>query len=126
MRSTKKSVLSRVFRSAQLSPVRYIFGVSCSSLGILLSGIPFYASYRIIRVFLLASLKQTAVHPGDVWLWAAVTVGSKTAPAEPLSAESQPARRAPFHAAHSRQRKQTTGALSPIDRMVSRTASPRR
>lgn len=76
MRETKKSVISRVFRSAQFSPGRYIFGVSCSSLGILFSGIPFYTSYQIIRLFLLAPLEQTAVHPSDVWMWAAVTVGS--------------------------------------------------
>ena len=76
MRSTKKSVLSRVFRSAQFSPGRYVLSVSCSSLGILLSGVPFYTSYRIIRLFLMASLQQTAVPAGDVWLWAAVTVVS--------------------------------------------------
>ena len=76
MRSTKKSVLSRVFRSAQFSPGRYVLGVSCSSLGILLSGVPFYTSYRIIRLFLMASLQQTTVPASDVWLWAAVTVVS--------------------------------------------------
>lgn len=76
MRETKKSVISRVFRSAQFSPGRYIFGVSCSALGILLSGIPFYTSYRIIRLFLLASLEQSSVHPGDVWMWTGVTAGS--------------------------------------------------
>ena len=54
----------------------YIFGVSCSAISVLLSGVPFYTVYRIIRVFLLASLEGISVNSGEVWTWGAITVGS--------------------------------------------------
>lgn len=76
MKETKKNAVLRVFRTARCSPGRYIFGVTCSSLSVLLSGVPFYTVYRIVRLFLTASLEGTAVHFSDVWVWAAITVGS--------------------------------------------------
>lgn len=61
MKETKKNAVLRVFQTAQCSSARYIIGVACSSVSILLSGIPFYAIYRIVRIFLEASLNNTAV-----------------------------------------------------------------
>ena len=76
MRDTNKNAVLRVFRTAYCSPGRYVFGVSCSALSVLLSGVPFYTVYRIIRIFLTASLEGTAVQSSDVWIWAGITVGS--------------------------------------------------
>ena len=76
MQEAKKNVILRVFRTAHCSPGKYILGVTCSALSVLLSGVPFYTVYRIVRLFLLASLDGTAVPTGEIWLWAAVTIGS--------------------------------------------------
>ena len=76
MQEARKNVILRVFRTAHCSPGKYILGVTCSALSILLSGVPFYTVYRIVRLFLLASLDGTAVPTGEIWLWAAVTIGS--------------------------------------------------
>lgn len=76
MRETKKNVILRVFQTARCNPGKYIFGVSCSAISVLLSGVPFYTVYRIIRVFLLASLEGISVNSGEVWTWGAITVGS--------------------------------------------------
>lgn len=76
MRETKKNVILRVFQTARCNPGKYIFGVSCSAISFLLSGVPFYTVYRIIRVFLLASLEGISVNSGEVWTWGAITVGS--------------------------------------------------
>lgn len=76
MRETKKNVILRVFQTARCNPGKYIFGVSCSAISVLLSGVPFYTVYRIIRVFLLASLEGISVNSGEVWTWSAITVGS--------------------------------------------------
>lgn len=76
MRETKKNVILRVFQTARCNPGKYIFGVSCSAISVLLSGVPFYTVYRIIRVFLFASLEGISVNSGEVWTWGAITVGS--------------------------------------------------
>lgn len=76
MQEARKNVILRVFRTAHCSPGKYILGVTCSALSVLLSGVPFYTVYRIVRLFLLASLDGTAVPTGEIWLWAAVTIGS--------------------------------------------------
>ena len=61
MKETKKNAILRVFQTAQCSSVRYILGVSCSSVSILLSGVPFYTIYQIVRIFLESSLHHTSV-----------------------------------------------------------------
>ena len=65
MQEAKKNVILRVF-----------FGVTCSALSVLLSGVPFYTVYRIIRLFLLASLDGAAAPTHEIWMWSAVTIGS--------------------------------------------------
>ena len=76
MKETKKNAVMRVFQTAQCSSARYIIGVACSSVSILLSGIPFYAIYRIVRIFLEASLNNTTVDMSAAWLWAGITLAS--------------------------------------------------
>lgn len=76
MQEAKKNVILRVFRTAHCPPGKYLFGVTCSALSVLLSGVPFYTVYRIIRLFLLASLDCAAAPTREIWMWAAVTIGS--------------------------------------------------
>ena len=76
MQEAKKNVILRVFRTAHCPPGKYFFGVTCSALSVLLSGVPFYTVYRIIRLFLLASLAGAAAPTREIWMWAAVTIGS--------------------------------------------------
>ena len=76
MRDTKKNAVFRVFRTARCNTRNYILGVFCSSISILLSGVPFYTAYRMIRIFLSASLNAESVNTETVWLWAGITVGS--------------------------------------------------
>ena len=76
MQEAKKNVILRVFRTAHCPPGKYFFGVTCSALSVLLSGVPFYTVYRIIRLFLLASLDGAATPTHEIWMWAAVTIGS--------------------------------------------------
>lgn len=76
MQEAKKNVILRVFRTAHCPPGKYFFGVTCSALSVLLSGVPFYTVYRIIRLFLLASLDCAAAPTREIWMWAAVTIGS--------------------------------------------------
>ena len=76
MQEAKKNVILRVFRTAHCPPGKYFFGVTCSALSVLLSGVPFYTVYRIIRLFLLASLDSAAAPTHEIWMWAAVTIGS--------------------------------------------------
>lgn len=76
MKETKKNAVMRVFQTAQCSSARYIIGVACSSVSILLSGVPFYTIYRIVRIFLEASLNNTAVDVSAAWLWAGITLAS--------------------------------------------------
>ena len=74
MKETKKNAVLRVFQTAQCSSARYIWGVVCSSVSILLSGVPFYTIYRIVRIFLEASLNNTAVDVSAAWMWAGITL----------------------------------------------------
>ena len=74
MKETKKNAVMRVFQTAQCSSARYIWGLACSAVSILLSGLPFYTVYRIVRIFLEASLNDTAVDASAAWLWAGITV----------------------------------------------------
>lgn len=76
MRETKKNVVFRVFHTARCRPGRYVFGVACSVISILLSAVPFYAVYRIVQLFLEASLPGSPVEVSDAWLWAGLTLGS--------------------------------------------------
>lgn len=77
MQSTKKNIILRVFQTAHCSPGKYFFGVICSALSVLLSGVPFYTVYRIIRLFLIASLDGIPTPAIDeIWLMAAITAGS--------------------------------------------------
>lgn len=76
MKETKKNVVLRVFQTARCSSARYIIGVACSSVSILLSGVPFYTIYQIVRIFLEASLNNTAVDVSAAWLWAGITLAS--------------------------------------------------
>lgn len=76
MQEAKKNVILRVFRTAHCPPGKYFFGVTCSALSVLLSGVPFYTVYRIIRLFLRASLDGAAAPTREIWMWAAVTIGS--------------------------------------------------
>ena len=74
MKEATKNTVLRVFQTAQCSSARYIWGVACSAASILLSGLPFYTVYRIVRIFLEASLNDTAVDASAAWLWAGITV----------------------------------------------------
>lgn len=76
MREIKKNVVFRVFHTARCRPGRYVFGVACSVISILLSAVPFYAVYRIVQLFLEASLRGSSVEVSDAWLWAGITLGS--------------------------------------------------
>ena len=76
MKETKKNAILRVFQTAHCNSAHYIFGVACSSISILLSGIPFYTIYRIVHIFLEASLNNTAVDVSAAWLWAGITLAS--------------------------------------------------
>ena len=42
----------------------------------MLSGVPFYTIYQIVRIFLEASLNNTAVDVSAAWLWAGITLAS--------------------------------------------------
>ena len=76
MKETKKNAVLRVFQTVRCSSARYIIGVACSSVSILLSGVPFYTIYQIVRIFLEASLNNTAVDVSAAWLWAGITLAS--------------------------------------------------
>ncbi len=76
MKETKKNVVFRVFETARCSSFRYCAGVACSAVGVLLSGVPFYTSYRIVRLFLEASLNGARADVSEAWLWAWLTIGS--------------------------------------------------
>lgn len=77
MQKTKKNVIIRVFKTADCSLEKYLFGVICSSLSILFSGVPYYTVYRIIRIFLLSSLNgNPIVETHELWILAIITIGS--------------------------------------------------
>ena len=69
MGEKKKNTVFRVFQAAQCKSIKYVFGVFCSSASILCTAIPFYTVYRIMRIFLEASLNQAAVDSSQVWFW---------------------------------------------------------
>lgn len=75
MSKKKGNAVLRVFQTAKCRPVRYLFGVIFSAGGILLSGVPFYTVYRIVRIFLTAGLESGKVNGGEAWLWTGVTIG---------------------------------------------------
>ena len=74
MRGSKKNAVLRVFQAAQCGSARYIIGAACSSVSILLPGVPFYTTYRIVRIFLEASLKDKAADISAAWFWAGITL----------------------------------------------------
>lgn len=77
MQKTKKNVIIRVFEAADCSLGKYLFGVICSSLSILFSGVPYYTVYKIIRIFLLSSLNgNPIVETHELWILAITTIGS--------------------------------------------------
>ena len=76
MGEKKKNTVFRVFQAAQCKSIKYVFGVFCSSASILCTAIPFYTVYRIMRIFLEASLNQAAVDSSQVWFWVGVTLAS--------------------------------------------------
>lgn len=76
MKETKKNAVFRVFHTARCSMARYIAGVACSAVSIVLSGVPFYAIYRIVRIFLEASLNGITADTAQIWFWAGVTLAS--------------------------------------------------
>lgn len=76
MKEKKKNAVLRVFQAAQCSSARYAFGVACSALSIVLAGVPFYTIYRIVRLFLEASLNAASLDVSAAWLWAGLTLAS--------------------------------------------------
>ena len=76
MGEKKKNTVFRVFQAAQCGSAKYVLGVVCSAAGILCTAVPFYTVYRIIRVFLEASLHQAAVDPSQAWFWVGITLAS--------------------------------------------------
>lgn len=76
MKETKKNVVFRVFHTARCSSVRYVLGVTCSAVSVVLSGVPFYAVYQIVKIFLEASLNGAEAEMSLVWLWAGVILAS--------------------------------------------------
>ena len=75
MKEQKKNAVLRVFQTAKCRPGRYLLGVGCSALSIVLSGVPFYTVYRIVRLFLLAGLEGGAVNTAGAWLFTGITIG---------------------------------------------------
>ena len=75
MKEQQKNAVLRVFHTARCRPGRYLAGVACSALSIVLSGAPFYTVYRIVRLFLLAGLDGSAVNTAEAWLFTGITVG---------------------------------------------------
>ncbi|WP_122643291.1 ABC transporter ATP-binding protein [Luxibacter massiliensis] len=76
MKETKKNVVFRVFHRARCSSARYILGVTCSAVSVVLSGVPFYAAYQIVKIFLEASLNGVEAEMPMVWFWAGVILTS--------------------------------------------------
>jgi ATP-binding cassette subfamily B protein len=73
MKEEKKGAVFRVFQRAKCKKGHYITGVTFASLGILLSAVPFYCIYRIVEIFLIASLNQVAPDTNLAWWWAGIT-----------------------------------------------------
>ena len=74
MKETKKSAVMRVFQTAQCGSARYRSGVTCFAGSVLLSGVPLYTIYRIVRLFLEAALNNTAVDISAAWMWTGITL----------------------------------------------------
>ena len=70
MGEKKKITVFRVFQAAQCGSAKYVLGVLCSAVSILCTAVPFYTVYRIVRIFLEASLHQTSVDSSQAWFWA--------------------------------------------------------
>ena len=70
MGEKKKNTVFRVFQAAQCGSAKYVLGVVCSSVSILCTAVPFYTIYRIVRIFLEASLHQTSVDSSQAWFCA--------------------------------------------------------
>ena len=58
MGEKKKNTVFRVFQAAQCGSASYVLGVICSAVSILCTAVPFYTVYRIVRIFLEASLQD--------------------------------------------------------------------
>ena len=76
MGEKKKNTVFRVFQAAQCGSAKYVLGVLCSAVSILCTAVPFYTVYRIVRIFLEASLHQTSVDPSQAWFWVGMTLAS--------------------------------------------------
>ena len=76
MGEKKKNTVFRVFQAAQCGSAKYVLGVVCSSVSILCTAVPFYTIYRIVRIFLEASLNRAVVDPSQVWFWVGITLAS--------------------------------------------------
>ena len=74
MQSKKENVCLRVFKTAKVSPLKYIFGVTCSTLSIFLSGFPFLTVYVIVKISLLGSLKNTPLPFDKMLFWVTLTI----------------------------------------------------
>ena len=76
MGEKKKITVFRVFQAAQCGSAKYVLGVLCSAVSILCTAVPFYTVYRIVRIFLEASLHQAVVDPSQAWFWVGMTLAS--------------------------------------------------
>lgn len=76
MGEKKKNTVFRVFQAAQCGSAKYVLGVLCSAVSILCTAVPFYTVYRIVRIFLEASLHQAVVDPSQAWFWGGMTLAS--------------------------------------------------
>lgn len=76
MRERKKNTVSRVFQTARCGSAKYVLGVICSAASTLLTAVPFYTVYRMVRLFLNASLYAAPVEVSAVWLWIGITLAS--------------------------------------------------
>ena len=76
MGDKKKNTVFRVFQAAQCGSAKYVLGVLCSAVSILCTAVPFYTVYRIVRIFLEASLHQTSVDSSQAWFWVGMTLAS--------------------------------------------------
>ena len=76
MGDKKKNTVFRVFQAAQCGSAKYVLGVLCSAVSILCTAVPFYTVYRIVRIFLEASLHQTSVDSSQAWFWMGMTLTS--------------------------------------------------
>ena len=76
MGDKKKNTVFRVFQAAQCGSASYVLGVICSAVSILCTAVPFYTVYRVVRIFLEASLHQTSVDSSQAWFWVGMTLAS--------------------------------------------------